>query len=50
MNQFADTAMGNYPPAKSPITTECNNLLSKPLGSLDALKAFLDDRCVVGIL
>ena len=27
MNQFADTAMGNYPPARSPIKTECERLL-----------------------
>jgi hypothetical protein len=44
MNQFADTAMGNYPPKRSPIITECNKLLAAPRGSLAALKNFLDDR------
>mmetsp|Transcript_10428 Transcript_10428/g.26773 ORF Transcript_10428/g.26773 Transcript_10428/m.26773 type:complete len:471 (-) Transcript_10428:34-1446(-) len=44
MNQFADTAMGNYPPSNSPITAECKNLLSAPHGSLRSLRLFLDDR------
>jgi hypothetical protein len=48
MNQFADTGMGNYPPARSPIATECASLLSAPLGSLLGLKRFLNDRYKLG--
>jgi pimeloyl-ACP methyl ester carboxylesterase len=44
MNQFADTAMGNYPPSRSPIAVECAALLSAPRGSLAALALFLNDR------
>ena len=48
MNQFADTAMGNYPPIRSPIAVECASLLSAPLGSLAGLKLFLNDRYKLG--
>lgn len=44
MNQFADTAMGNYPPTRSPIHTECSNLLRGEWGTLGALRLFLDNR------